>query len=196
LFGRGRDGNFYAMRRDSSTVAQISPDTFAAIAARPFDWRDTVLMPFSIVDLAVMRIETPIRPPLADPALTLNYSFLDESWTARQYGEDATARLNTNAANELLTFMEGLRVEKWLSQASPAAKRALQDPSFRFTAVFREVDESGDRTGVREASFDLAPASRSGFNRYYYGRLAGDPHFFLIGLESYRELTRPLMEGD
>jgi hypothetical protein len=46
--------------------------------------------------------------------------------------------------------------------------------------------------GVREVSFELAPASRSSQNRFYYGRLSSDPHFFVLGVETYLQLVRPL----
>jgi hypothetical protein len=194
LFGRSRDGKFYAMRRGTSTVTEITATTYTAIKGHPHDWRDTLLMPFSIVDLAVMRIEQPIRPPLQDASLTLNYAFLDESWTARQYGEDATPRLRTQRANHFIKLMEELRVDKWLGDTSPAAQRALQNPSFRFTAMFRKLNEEGDRIGLREATFDLAPASQSSLNQYYYGQLSGDSDYFIISRESYQELTRPLID--
>ncbi|MFP6877915.1 MAG: DUF4340 domain-containing protein [Roseibacillus sp.] len=193
FFGRGDDGKFYAMRRGSSTVAEVDGGTFTAIAAQPHNWRDTLLMPFSIVDLAVMKIEPRIRVPLVDHALTLNYSFLDESWTARQFDEDVTDSLDTQSANQFIRFMESLRVDKWLGDTFPPAERSLQSPIFRFTAIFRQVDSSGNRVGVREVSFELAPASRSSQNRFYYGRLSGDPHFFVLGVETYLQLVRPLV---
>lgn len=194
FFGRGRDGKFYAMRRGTPTVAEITAETFTSIAAQPVDWRDTLLMPFSIVDLTVMRREPAIQPPLQGAALVLNYSYLDESWTARQFGEDATPRLDTQRANQFIKFMENLRVDKWLDSDFSAARRALQNPTFRFTAIFRELDDFGDLAGLRESSFRLAPASLSPTNRYFYGQLDGDPHYFVIGLDTYQMLTAPLVE--
>ncbi|MDE0594741.1 MAG: DUF4340 domain-containing protein [Roseibacillus sp.] len=194
LFGRGDDGKFYAMRRGSSTVAEIDSGTFTAIAAGHHDWRDTLLMPFSIVDLRIMKLEGPIRAPLADPALTLNYDFLDESWTARQFGEDVTAILDTQKANHFIKLMESLRVEKWLGETSPAAQRALLRPTFRFTALFQQISIEGVRIGMRESSFELAPASRSSRNRFYYGRLSGDPHYFVITTDAHREITTQLVD--
>ncbi len=196
FFGRGSNGNFYAMRRGSSTVAEIGAGTFSAVASRPFDWRDTLLMPFSIVDLSVMKIEPPARPPLANPELILNYTFLDETWKARQYGENVTTHLNPQRANQYLKFIEGLRVDKWLGDTSPVAERALRNPSFRFTAIFREMNDDGDRVGTRELSFELAPASPSAANRYFYGQLSGDPHYFLLGVDAYRQLTTRLVDGE
>ena len=194
LFGRGDDGKFYAMRRGSSTVAEIDSSTFTAITASPHDWRDTLLMPFSIVDLRIMKLEGPIRAPLADPALTLNYDFLDESWTARQFGEDVTANLDTQKANHFIKLMESLRVENWLGEISPAAQRSLLRPTFQFTALFQQVSLEGVRIGMRESSFELAPASRSSRNRFYYGRLSGDPHYFVITTAIYREITQQLVD--
>lgn len=194
-FGRGVDGRFYAMRHGTSTVAEVGVDTYSAIAAKPYHWRDTLLMPFfSIVDIEMLRIETPVKVPLSDPTLTLRYKFLSEDWEAQQYGEDVTANLNKHRANEFLKFMEEVHVMRWLDEVSPAARRALRSPTFSFTAAFRELDDAGDLKGYREASFDIAPASRSRQNRIYYGQLSGDSHFFVLSKEVYHELTKPLVE--
>lgn len=195
-FGRGDDGKFYAVRHGSSTVAEIDSETFTAIAANPHEWRDTILMPFSVVDLRIMKIEGRVRPPLSDPSLTLQYEFLDESWTARQFGEDVSAQLDRQKANRFIRFMETLRVEKWLGETSPAAQRALLRPTFRFTALFRQVSQDGTSSGLRESTFTLAPASRSSRNRFYYGQLSGDPYYFVINLDSYRELNQQLVDPE
>ncbi len=195
FFGRGINGQFYAMRHGSSTVAEIDAATYTSIATRPYQWRDSLLMPFSIVDLSIMKIEKfPFQIPLADPALTLKYKFLTEDWEARQFDEDVSANLSKHRANQFIRFMEALRVERWLDESTPAAIRALRSPTFRFTAVFRELDEQGDLKGFREASFDLAPASRSPRNRIFYGKLNDDPHYFVLSMDSYRQLSTPLLD--
>ncbi len=194
-FGRGVDDRFYATQQGTSTVTEIDPATFAAIASKPHQWRDATLMPFSIVDLSIMKIEKyPIRAPFADPALTLKYKFLSEDWEARQFDGDMTAHLDKRRANEFIKLMEVLQVERWLDEANPAATRALQNPTFRFTAIFRELDQKGDIKGFREASFDIAPATRSRLNRIFYGRLRGDPQYFVLSEESYDRLTTPLLD--
>jgi hypothetical protein len=195
FFGRGVNGRFYAMRHGSSAVAEIDAATYTSIATRPYQWRDSLLMPFSIVDLSIMKIEKfPFRVPLADPALTLKYKFLSEDWEARQFDEDVSAGLNKHRANQFIKFMESLRVERWLDESTPAAIRALREPTFRFTAVFRELDGQGDLKGFREASFDLAPANRSPRNRIFYGKLKDDPHYFVLSMDSYHQLSTPLMD--
>ena len=90
--------------------------------------------------------------------------------------------------------METLRVESWLSESSPAAARALRSPTFRLTAIFRQLDEEGDLKGFHEASFDLAPASRSRMNRIFYGKLIDDPNYFVLSKEVYRKLIAPLLD--
>ena len=195
FFGRGVNGRFYAMRHGSSTVAEIDAATYTSIATEPYQWRDSLLMPFSIVDLSIMKIEKfPFRVPLADPALTLKYKFLSEDWEARQFDENVSTNLNKHSANQFIKFMESLRVERWLDESTPAAARALRSPTFRFTAVFRELDEQGDLKGFRETSFDLAPASRSPRNRIFYGKLNDDPHYFVLSMNSYRQLSTPLLD--
>ena len=196
-FGRGIDGRFYATRQGTSTVAEIDPSVFAAIAGKDYQWRDALLMPFSAVDLSIMKLENlPIRVPSADPALTLKYNFLAEDWDARQFGENVTPYLDKRRADEFIRLMESLQVERWLPGENAAAARSLQKPTFRFTAIFREMDDTGELKGFRETTFDLAPASRSRLNRIFYGKLRGDPHFFIISPESYRRLTSPLLDQE
>ena len=195
LFGRSPEGRCYAMKQGSSTVAEISPASYTSIATESHQWQDSLLMPFSIVDLSAMKIEHyPIKVPLGDPALTLKYKFLSEEWSARQYDEDVTSKLNKNRANQLLKFMEEMRVEQWLRPTSLAAARALRSPSFRLTAVFRELDEGGELKGFRESSFELAAASSSPRNRIFYGKVAGNPNYFVIGSERYTTLKETLLD--
>lgn len=195
FFGRAADGRFYAMRQGTTTVTEIEAATYTSIATKPYQWRDSLLMPFSIVDLSIMKIEQfPLPVPLADPALTLKYKFLSEDWEARQFEEDVSANLNKHRANQFIKFMETLRVERWLNESSPAAARALRSPTFRFTAIFRQLDEEGDLKGFHESSFDLAPASRSRMNRIFYGKRIDDPNYFVLSMEAYRTLVTPLLD--
>ncbi len=195
IFGRSPEGRCFAMRQGSSTVAEISPASYTSVATELYQWQDSLLMPFSIVDLSAMKIEHfPISAPLEDPALTLKYKFLSEEWSARQYEEDVTPILNKHRANQFLKFMEELRVERWLNPASPAASRALRSPSFRLTAIFQELDEEGELKGFRESSFQLAAASSSPRNRIFYGKVDGNPNYFVIGSESYSVLKTSLLD--
>ena len=195
LFGRSSDGRCYAMKQGSPTISEIRPSTYTAIASDPYQWHDSLLMPFSVVDLSAMKIEQfPIRVPLSDPALTLKYKFLSEEWNARQHDQDVTSSLNKHRANQFINFMEQLRVERWLKPDTPAAVRALLSPSFRLTAVFRELDDEGELRGFRESSFSLAPASSSPRNRIFYGKADGNPHYFVLGADSYSTLKKSLLE--
>ena len=90
--------------------------------------------------------------------------------------------------------MEELRVERWLNPASPAASRALRSPSFRLTAIFQELDEEGELKGFRESSFQLAAASSSPRNRIFYGKVDGNPNYFVIGSKSYSVLKASLLD--
>ena len=90
--------------------------------------------------------------------------------------------------------MEEIRVEQWLRPTSLAAARALRSPSFRLTAVFRELDEEGELKGFRESSFELAAASSSPRNRIFYGKVAGNPNYFVIGSERYTTLKETLLD--
>lgn len=194
LLGHSPDGRYYAMRRGTSTVAEIDPRTYTAVGTQAHEWRDDLLMQFSIVDLLVMKVSYPINPPMIDGAVTYEYDFLDESWKAEQYGEMVSSRVNSHKANGYLKFLEGLRVDRWLTGDNQAAIRALRTPALGFSAVFKTVDESGQNEGLRHERFWIAPASPSPRNRYFYGQREGDSNYFLIGLEKYRQLKRSLLD--
>jgi len=192
LLGRNDEDRFFAMRSGSSTVAEIEPATFAAVATRLHEWRDTLLMPFPIVDLAALRIERAVRPPRADPTLTLNYDFLLEEWSARQYGRDATPRLVVRRANKFVHDLDALRVLRWLGPDHHKARSALRNPVYRLTAVFRRSDAEGDPAGLTEVAFEIARASESPSNQYYYGRLVGGRDYFVMDKAAARILATPL----
>jgi hypothetical protein len=189
LFGRSGE-KFHAMRKGTPSVVEIDSGTYTRIAAHPHEWRDPLLWPFNVIDLVGLRIERKGREPL-----NLTYNFLDESWTARQGDTDVTPLLNTQRANNFLTFLENLRVTRWLGVDSTEAQRALADPVFSLTVLYKQINDLGDPVGVTPVTLEVARASLSPQNRIFYGRLSGDPDYFVLDLEAARRLATDLLEA-
>ena len=56
------------------------------------------------------------------------------------------------------------------------------------------VTNEGENLGIKVRTLKVAPISPSPSNKFFYGRLEGDPDFFVLDLETYQRLTLPLLE--
>ncbi len=179
--------HFYFRRNESSTVMEIDSATYYRIAARPYLWRDGRIWTFNIVDLNLLLIE---RAGAA--ALTLDYSDLTQSWSARRGSEDVTALLNENRANRYLETLESLSVDRWLGPDHTPAINALRNPVFTLTALFQRPDE--EDAPIITQTLRLAGAGQNGRNPFYYGQVEGDPQTFILDLSTVAQLAEALLE--
>ena len=180
---------FFFRRNESGTVMELDASIFYRIASRPYLWRDASVWNFNIVDLTLLRIERGGAPPL-----TLDYSDLAQTWSARQGNTDVTALLNENRANRYLENLESLSADRWLGPDSPPASQALQNPVFKLTALFKRPDEEDSL--IQTQTLRLAGAGRAGSNPFYYGQIEGDPQFFILDLETVAKLAEKLLEQE
>lgn len=180
---------FYFRRNESRTVMEIESSSFYKIAARPYLWRDAAIWNFNLVDLKILRIERGQTAPL-----TLNYSDLTQTWSARLGEQDVGALLNENRANRYLETLEGLKVTRWLGPDHEPAERALQNPVVTLTAIFQRPDDT--EAPIETKILKLAGAGQGGSNPFYYGQVEGDPQFFILDLASVTKLAEPLLEGN
>ena len=180
---------FFFRRNDSRTVMELDAAVFYRIAARPYLWRDGHVWTFNIVDLNLLLIERGDNPPL-----TLDYSDLAQSWSARQGNTDVTALLNENRANRYLEVLESLSADRWLGPDSPPARQALQDPVFKLTALFQRPDD--ENSPLETKTLRLAGAGRRGSSPFYYGQVEGDPQYFILELETVAKLAEKLLEEE
>ncbi|MGJ8723122.1 MAG: DUF4340 domain-containing protein [Roseibacillus sp.] len=180
---------FFFRRNESRTVMQIDSAVYYRIAARPYLWRDARVWNFNIVDLNLLLIERGNEPPL-----TLDYSDLAQTWSARQGNADVTALLNENRANRYLENLEALSADRWLGPDNPPAQQALQSPIFKLTALFQRPDN--ESAPIETQTLRLAGASRQGSNPFYYGQIEGDPHYFILELETVAKLAEKLLEAE
>lgn len=178
---------FFFRRNDSRTVMELEPATYYRIAARPYLWRDASIWNFNIVDLNLLLLER-----RGAEALTLDYSDLTQSWSARRGSEDVTALLNENRANRYLETLESLTVDRWLGPDHSPAAAALREPIFTVTALFQRPDI--EDAPIITKTLRLAGAGQSGRNPFYYGQVEGDPQFFILDLNAVAKLAEGLLE--
>lgn len=181
--------HYYFRRGDSRIVMEIASESFFKIASQPFLWRDSSAWDFDIIDLNFLRIEKPNSEPL-----TLEYSDLSQSWSARQGNKDATGLLNENRANRYIENLEKLAVTRWLGPDHLSSQRALQDPIFQLTAIFKRPDDA--EAAITTKTLKLAGASQTGSNQFYFGQVEGDPQTFILDLSAVRKLATPLLESE
>ncbi len=185
-FGLDSRGEIFVNRTGTPTVMRIDRLLLDQITTRTHEWRHSRLWVLNRVYLIGIKRTVPGEPPLE-----LTYSFNPENWTARIDGEDVSARIDPLHANFLLESMEAPEVLRWLDQDDPAAVAALENPSLVLETVENITDDFGDATGVAYRTLEFAPAPERPGN--YYGRLAGEPHPFLIDGQTYTKFaTDPL----
>ena len=180
---------FFFRRNESSTVMEIDASVFYRIAARPYLWRDASVWNFNIVDLNLLLIERGNDPPL-----TLDYSDLAQSWSARRGNSDVTALLNENRANRYIENLESLSADRWLGPDSPPAQQALRNPVFKLTALFQRPDD--ENSPIETQTLRLARAGRQASSPFYYGQVEGDPQYFILELETVAKLAERLLEEE
>ena len=180
---------FFFRRNQSRTVMEIASSDYYRIAARPYLWRDASVWNFNIIDLTLLSIERGNEPPL-----TLDYSDLAQTWSARQGNTDVTALLNENRANRYLENLESLSADRWLGPESPPAREALRNPIFKVTAFFKRPDD--EDSPIESKTLSLAGAGRGGSSPFYYGQIEGDPQYFILELETVTKLAEKLLEEE
>jgi hypothetical protein len=190
-FGIDGKGGYFVNRVGTPTVMRVDQSLVAAIPVRPYEWRHARL--WSLDRLNLMAIE---RQAGAAPALTLHYEFNKEEWSASRDGKDLTPTLDPARANYMLGILEGLKVTRWLAADDESATKALLKPSLTFKTFEKSSNDSGDFTGLINREFILAPATTGANPGFYYGRLNGDSHPFLLDRDTYSKLATDLFEND
>jgi Domain of unknown function (DUF4340) len=173
------------------TVMRIDQSLVASLAIRPYEWRPGRLWSIDRVDL--MQID---RTTLPDPTLSLRYNFDLEEWTATQADKNVTQSLDPARANFMLGILEGLKVTRWLAEDDESANKALLTPSLAFKVYERGRDQEDNFTGIVTRDLILAPATAGANPGFYYGRLANDPHPFLLDRDTYEKIALDLFDRE
>ncbi len=188
-FGIDSKGSYYVNRLGTPTVMRVDPLLVAAIAVRTYEWRHARLWSLDRVNLSGIE-----RKLGEDTPLMLKYKFIDETWKADRNGNDLSGSLDPARANFLLSTLEGLRVSRWLAIDDAAASAALLTPSLSFDIVEKTLDENGNISGISTRRITLAPNNSGNNPGFYYGRLSGETHPFLLDRETYQKLAVDLFE--
>jgi hypothetical protein len=188
-FGMDGKGGFFVNRLGTPTVMRVDKALVAAIAVRPYEWRHSRLWSLDRVNLIAIERQLGTDSPLA-----LKYKFIDESWQAESSGKDLSGSLEPARANYLLSVLEELKAARWLAPDDEPAATSLTHPCLTLGIVEKTFNNEGDFTGVSTRKLSFAPAATGPRPAFYYGRLSGEDHPFLIDPETYQNLTIDLFE--
>ena len=189
-FGIDGKGGYFVNRLGTPTVMRVDPSLVASIPVRPYEWRHARLWSLNRYNLKGIE-----RISRNEPALDLRYIFKTEQWTVNQDGKDVTSRLDPLRANAMLSVLEGLKVNRWLSPTDESAITALATPSLIFRVIETATNDVGDFTGLTTREIRLAPGSSGPNPGFYYGKLSSDTHPFLLDRETYNRLATNLLES-
>lgn len=181
-FGLDKQGRLFANRLGTPSVMRLDPSLLSKIAVNPYEWRQARLWAVNRVDLVEIQRLAPEQP-----TLTLNYNFIDESWTATGPDlRDVSDDVNPIRANYLLGGIENIEVARWLSPNDPAATAALAKPTLTLTVTAKQVNDQGQETGTVRRTLQLAPQPDTGA---FYGRLEGERYLFLLDAATHDKLA-------
>ena len=113
IFGQARDGTWHAMRVGTPNVMKLDDEFIREISTHLWQWRHPSIWSIPAVDLAGF-----IRIMEGRPPLEIGYSYVADSWSARENGIDRSSELATDRANRLVTLLVDLEGETWLAPAS------------------------------------------------------------------------------
>jgi hypothetical protein len=187
-FGIDGKGGYFVNRLGTPTVMRVDESLINSIAVRPYEWRHARLWSVDRVNLVGIERREGLNPPLV-----LRYHFINETWQANRDGRDVSDDLDAVRANFMLSVLEGLKVSRWLSPTDEQAAAALANPSMGMTIIEKTIDDDGDFTGLMQRVLSLAPAGGS-FTGFYYGRINGESHPFLIDGDTYEKLAIRLLD--
>jgi len=143
-FGRDPKGeNIYAHVVGKPNIWQITHDTMGKISIHPWQWRTSFVWHIPKVDIEQIEIQRK-----GQPKVSLEYSFFSDQWKATRYDGDvttnATAALNPNRANTLLSNLESLTTNQWIGPMHPQAAKALQSPDTIIRIRIKRIDDEGN----------------------------------------------------
>jgi hypothetical protein len=183
-FGMDKHGTIFVNRRGTSSVMRVDKLLLSAIAIHPYEWRSSRLWSLSRVDLVGIERSTPQQP-----TLTLTYDDNYETWHGKVANKDVSDELEPATAKILLGALEALEVTRWLSPSDADANSALAQPTLTLTVEERTVNDLGETSGVEKRELKFAPMPGAATPQFYYGRLTGDTHPFLLDRATFDKLA-------
>jgi hypothetical protein len=179
-----KHGTIFVNRRGTSSVMRVDKSLLSAIAIHPYEWRSSRLWSLSRVDLVGIERSTPQQP-----TLMLTYDDNYETWHGKVADKGVSDELEPAAANILLGALEALEVTRWLSPSDADANSALAQPALTLTVEERKINDLGETSGVEKRELKFAPMPGAAPPQFYYGRLTGDTHPFLLDRSTFGKLA-------
>ncbi|HSJ04377.1 MAG: DUF4340 domain-containing protein [Verrucomicrobium sp.] len=190
-FGQGSQGGVVSAKyKDEPSIFQVNPFMLSIAPPEMLKWRSGRVVTANL--FAVRRI---IVAEGSNPALTLNYASVNDSWTGELAGQDITSKLNTAQANQLLNLMVNFDAVEWSTNRT-ASIEALKNPSLTLQLL---LGNPADASAAPEpVAMSFAPATLANGQKpiLYYGRLNNEPDTFLISRETYEILTTPILKAE
>lgn len=139
-FGKdSENSNIFARVAGRPNVWQISQETLHKIPQSSWEWRMPHVWHLPKVDISQIKIQKANQAPIE-----LNYNHFSANWGAKQNGVDATASLNPNRADRLLSNIESLQTEHWLGPVHPQAMKTLENPDIIISVSIRRISDEGE----------------------------------------------------
>jgi len=195
-FGRGPKGTpIYARIVGRPNIWEISDETLGKIALNSWQWRTAHVWHLPKVDIQKIAIKRKGKPEVE-----LSYNNFSGNWKAIRDGIDATADLNPNRANKLLSNIESLTTTQWKGPMYPQGMAALKTPDTSISVTIAQVDNEGN---------DAPPIVKTLKIAHTLGRIIffakvdtvprgpysdGEDSYFLLDVETVRQIYVNLFE--
>ncbi len=194
-FGRDPENeNIYAHIVGKPNIWQISPETMAKIAQQSWQWRTSHVWHIPKIDIQKITIEKRDHP-----TTELHYDHFTGKWTAEQNGQNASANLNPNRADKLLSCIDSLKTSRWLGPLHPQAMMALQEPDVTIAITLRQYDNDGNDLPpiVKTLTISQTPGGYITFAKVDTSPINPEDDvisYFLLSPESVKKLNVDLFE--
>jgi hypothetical protein len=195
-FGRDADQeNIYAHIVGKPNIWQISPETLSKISQHSWQWRSSHVWHIPKVDITQITIQKKNQP-----ITELSYDHFTGIWKATQNGEDASASLNPNRADKLLTFLDSLKTKRWLGPLHTQAMMSLENPEITISVSMRRFDDQGnDLPPIRKTlRVSQTPGGYINFAKIDSSPMSTEDQdetsYFLLSPETIKQLSVELFE--
>lgn len=183
---------YYANLRGTPIVWEVNGELIASIPTRSWDWQPKEIWTLPVIDIVGFTAQAK-----GQAKLSITYDYLEDEFTAKYGEQDVTAKLNPQRAKFFLNENHQLVAEQRLSPFNQQARTALEDPLFISTISVQEFDNEGLPADTATYTLEIAPATRTGANAFFYAKASNTPGYFVLSTDTVQKLAaRDLFEED
>ncbi|MFC5051594.1 DUF4340 domain-containing protein [Rubritalea spongiae] len=192
----GPDGipqdQYFANLRDSPIVWEVTGELISDIPTRSWDWQPKEIWTLPVIDIVGFTAQTEGQPELA-----ITYDYLDDSFTATFGDQDVTQKLNPQRAKFFLNENHHLVAQQRLSPHNAQAQQALENPILTISITVQEFDNEGLPADKTTNTLEIAPATRSENNAFFYAKASNSSGYFILNKDTVAQLAaRDIFEED